>query len=66
MPSLAHTTKNQIFPEKLKPGDILTESVDEQRFEFKGVSRSVVNSPESFEGIGYFSFIIFRDFQVPD
>ena len=62
--SLAHATENPVPVEQLKPGDIISESLDGQSFEFKGVARSVVNSPQAFESVGHFSFIMFRDIQV--
>jgi hypothetical protein len=61
---LAFATENSTSPERLKPGHIISESLDRQIFEFKGVSRSVVNSPQASESVGHFSFILFRDFEV--
>ena len=51
-------------PSTKPPGTILAEHGHELGFGSNAVSRSQVNSPGSFEGVGHFTFVYFHDEEI--
>ncbi len=43
------------------PGTIISETSRRIRFEYKEVSRSVINDRNHWEGVGHFSYVYYRD-----
>lgn len=49
-------------PNKLPPpGTVISESTRGMGHGYKEVSRSIVNGPKAFEGIGHFTFVYFKN-----
>jgi hypothetical protein len=44
-----------------KPGEVVSERVEDLSGGFRLVRRSIVNSPGHWEGVGHFSFLYFRE-----